>query len=303
VDGLGINGRTRIAGLVGWPIDRSLSPAMHNAAYEELGLNWVYLPFPAPDTGALLAITDAARRIPCVGFNVTMPHKQAMLDLCDEVATLARMAGAVNTVHCVEGRLIGYNTDGRGLLESLAADLDFDPAGASVAIIGAGGGAGAAATAFILGKAARLTIVNRNVLHAETVLARVEHALRDMEVAACALDDGAAEAVRSADIVVNATPVGMREGDPSPIPAEWLRSGQVVYDMVYHRPSTRFVEDAQAAGARGATGLGMLVCQGALAIDIWAGGERAQRETPRDVMRAAAVAVLEAEGAEAGETP
>ncbi len=105
-----IDGRTRPAGVVGWPIGHTLSPAMHNAAYEELGLNWVYLPLAVPDQGALLRFADAARALPFVGFNVTMPYKQAILELCDEVAMLAQMAGAVNTVHCSEGRLIGYNT-------------------------------------------------------------------------------------------------------------------------------------------------------------------------------------------------
>ena len=124
-----IDGRTRPAGVVGWPVEHSLSPAMHNAAYESLGLNWVYLGFPAPDQNALLRLADAARSLPFVGFNVTMPHKQAMLELCDEVAMLAQMAGAVNTVHCVDGRLVGYNTDSRGLLESIEAEAHFSSEG------------------------------------------------------------------------------------------------------------------------------------------------------------------------------
>jgi shikimate dehydrogenase len=261
---------------------------MHNAAYQALGLNWVCLPIGVPDQRALLAFVEAARRLSVVGFNVTMPHKQAVAELCDEVATLAQMAGAVNTVHCVDGRLIGYNTDGRGLLESLAEDASFDPAGTSVAVIGSGGAAGAAVTAFILAKAGSLALINRDVGRAEQLIERVGDRLRGMTVTVHELDAGAASAVRDADLVINATPVGMGAEDPSPIPAAWLREGQVVYDMVYRPGTTALVREAHAAGARAYNGLGMLVAQGALAIDIWVGSERSQTRAPRDVMRFAA---------------
>ncbi len=99
---------------------------MHNAAYDALGLNWVYVPLPVRDTPSLLKFTEAVRGLPFVGFNVTMPYKQTMLELCDDVALFAQMAGAVNTVHVVEGRLIGYNTDGRGLIEALKEEVSYD---------------------------------------------------------------------------------------------------------------------------------------------------------------------------------
>ncbi len=281
-----IDGRTRPAGVVGWPVEHSLSPAMHNAAYESLGLNWVYLGFPAPDQNALLHLADAARSLPFVGFNVTMPHKQAMLELCDEVAMLAQMAGAVNTVHCVGGRLVGYNTDSRGLLESIEAEAHFSSEGRRVAIIGAGGAAGAAVAGFILGKAAHLTIVNRDMSRSEQLLARVERYLRGIEVHLDTIESGAEQAVREADLIINATPLGMKAEDPSPVPVEWLRSGQVVYDMVYMPSDTALQRGARAAGATALGGLGMLVAQGALAIDIWT--ENPSQRAPRDVMWAAA---------------
>lgn len=261
---------------------------MHNAAYAALGLNWVCLPMAVPNQRALLAFVEAARRLPFVGFNVTMPYKQMMVDLCDEVATLAQMAGAVNTVHCIDGQLIGYNTDGRGLLETLSSEAGFDPAGRSVAIIGAGGAAGAAVTALLLSKAASLALVNRDVTRAESLIERMGDRLRGMSVTVLGLDSSAADAVRDADLVINATPVGMRPDDPSPMPSDWLRAGQVVLDMVYRVGRTTLVAEAEAAGARGFNGLGMLVAQGALAVDIWAGNDRAQVQAPRDVMRAAA---------------
>ena len=111
---LRINGRTRLAGVVGWPLDHTLSPVMHNAAYEDMGLDAVYVPLPVRNEAELHRVVSAVRVLPFMGFNVTMPFKQAVFALCDEVAAQARLAGAVNTVHCSEGRLIGYNTDGRG---------------------------------------------------------------------------------------------------------------------------------------------------------------------------------------------
>lgn len=292
-----INGRTRPTAVIGWPIAQSLSPVMHNAAYESLGLNWACIPLGVPDNRALLSFTEAVRTLPFVGFNVTMPHKQAMLTLCDETATLAQLAGAVNTVHCVDGHLIGYNTDGRGLLESLQTDAGFDPAGRSVVIIGAGGAAGAAVTACILSRAGRITVINRDAERAESVLDRVSGSLRGIPVEALPLEPSAAGAVREADLVVNATPAGMGADDPSPIPGEWIRDGQLVYDMVYQRPDTALIRAAHAAGAQALCGLGMLVAQGALAIDIWMGDANGQTRAPRDVMRAAASAALAAQPA------
>lgn len=287
-----INGRTRPTAVIGWPVAQSLSPAMHNAAYQALGLNWVCLPLAVPDQRSLVAFVEAARRLPFVGFNVTMPYKQALAELCDETATLAQMAGAVNTVHCVDGQLMGYNTDGRGMLESLSEDAGFDPAGKSVAVIGAGGAAGAAVTALILAKAGSLALINRDVDRAEQLIDRVRERLRGMSVGIHGLDEEAAAAVRGADLVINATPVGMGAQDPSPLPQSWLHEGQVVLDMVYRPGSTALVREATEAGAMALSGLGMLVAQGALAVDIWAGADRAQVHAPRDVMRSAAEAAM-----------
>lgn len=284
-----IHGTTMLTGVIGHPLAHTLSPAMHNAAFEALGLNWVYVPIDLPDEVALRRFAAVAPSMNCVGFNVTMPYKRAMLELCDEVATTAQMAGAVNTVHVAEGRLIGYCTDGRGLLEALEHDVGITPAGKDVAIIGAGGAAGAAFVAFLLGKAASVTLVNRSVERAEALLARMEGHLNDVAAHAVPLAE-AEPAVRRADIVVNATPVGMHANDPSPVPIAWLHEGQVVYDMVYGTTEpTALVAGARAVGARAYDGLGMLVRQGALAIDIWGGPELS---APRDVMMRAALDAL-----------
>jgi shikimate dehydrogenase len=288
-----ISGKTRLAGVMGWPIDHTLSPAMHNAAYEAIGLSAVYIPLAVPNEAALARVVSAVRVLPFMGFNVTMPFKQAIVPLCDEVAALARIAGAVNAVHCVDGKLVGYNTDGRGLLESLASEAGFAPEGANVVILGAGGAAGSALLAFVVSRAARVTIVNRNVERAEELIGRVAAHLRDTEAAAVEFGEAAAEAVCTADLIVNATPVGMRGEDEPLVSPAWLSARQVVADMVYRPALTPLLREAAAVGARTVGGLGMLVSQGAMSVDIWTGGEHAR--APLEVMRAAAEAALMAE--------
>jgi shikimate dehydrogenase len=281
-----VSGSTKLAGVIGWPVEQSLSPAMHNAAYAALELDWVYVPLPVRDERDLVRVLSAAKVLPVVGLNVTMPYKQAMVALCDEVSALALLAGAVNTVHCVDGRLIGYNTDGRGLVEALESEVAFDPSGSEVTILGAGGAAGGALVALALAKAARVTVVNRDLGRAQRLIRRVAERLTDAELQAVPFDDAAQETVRAADLVVNATSVGMTASDPSPIPASWLRSEQVVADMVYRADPTALVREARELGATAMDGLSMLVCQGATAIDIWRGD--AEIRAPRDVMREAA---------------
>jgi shikimate dehydrogenase len=282
--------------VTGWPLDHTLSPAMHNAAYEALGLDAVYVPLPVRNEGELERLVSAVRVLPFLGFNVTMPFKRAMLALCDEVAAQARIAGAVNTVHCCECRLIGYNTDGRGLLESLTAEAGFAAEGKRVAIVGAGGAAGAAVVALVTSRAQRVAVLNRSVERAEDLLAGIREHARATELEAVDLAEGEAE-LHQADLVVNATPVGMHGSAETPVPPEWLRAGQVVADMVYRPAVTPLLRAAAAAGAKAVGGLGMLVAQGAMAIDIWACSDGAR--APRDVMRAAAEGALaeEREGA------
>ncbi len=290
-----VSGTTKLAGVIGHPVTRSLSPAMHNAVYDRLQLDWVYVPLDVPDETGLRRLVAAMRSMRFVGFNVTMPYKQAMVELCDEVAMAASMAGAINTVHCVDGRLVGYNTDGRGLLEALELGAEMSVAGKKVVLLGAGGAAGGAVVAFILARAASVTVVNRNGDHAEELLERVGPHMGAVQARWMSYAD-AEQAVREADLIVNATPVGMQAGDPSPVPMSWLGPGQVVFDMVYGTPEpTALVREAQAAGATALDGLGMLVCQGAMAVDIW--NDSKQVRTPRDVMRAAAEAALAARNA------
>lgn len=291
-----ITGRTKLAGVIGHPLTHSLSPVMHNAVYEALELDWVYLPLHVQDEVGLRRLVAAARSMDVVGFNITMPFKRSMIELCDEVAMAASMAGAVNTVHCDGGRLVGYNTDGRGLLESLELEAGFTPAEKDIVVLGAGGAAGAAIVALILGKARSITVVNRNLDNADELVERMSPHLGAVKASTASFMQ-AEEAVRSADLIVNCTPLGMQPGDPSPIDSRWLGPGQVVYDMVYgRREPSALVAEARSVGATALDGLGMLVSQGATAVDIW--NDSKQTRTPREIMRAAAETELARRSAE-----
>ena len=281
-----ISGSTRLAGVIGWPLEHTLSPAMHNAAYRNLGLDWVYVPMPVKHEGDLASVLGAVRVLPFVGLNVTMPYKRAVTQLCDEVDELAHVAQAVNTVVCSSGRLLGFNTDGPGLIEALSSDLGFDPSGRNVVLLGAGGAASGALVALAHAGADVVTVINRDVARAQALVARVSARFPEARLSASPYGEDAQPLVEGAHLVVNATSVGMSETDPSPIPGSWLRSGQVVADMVYRAQPTAFVMAAREAGATACDGLGMLVSQGAIAADLWRGSGK--EPTPRDVMCAAA---------------
>ena len=223
-----------------------------------------------------------------------MPYKRLMLNVCDEVASQAQLAGAVNTVQIRDGRLIGYNTDGRGFLECLEREAEFVPAGRRAVILGAGGAAGAALVALVLAGAAHVVVAARRIEAAEFLVERVGRHARDTEIVAAETNPDLRDLVETADLVVNATPLGMAEGDELPVVASWLQPGQVVSDMIYDPSETALMRDALARGARPVGGLGMLVAQGAMSIEIWSDAEGAQ--APREVMRAAAEAAMTTAG-------
>lgn len=285
-----IDAKTKLAGLIGWPLDHTLSPAMHNAAYAVMNLNLVYLPLPVREGQDLVRVTNALRALPFVGFNVTMPYKRVMMNVCDEVATAAQLAGAVNTVHIVDGRLIGYNTDGHGLMESLKDEAGLEPAGKRAVILGTGGAAGAALVGMMLERVGHVTLVGRRIEVAEDMIENLSDRLRETGADAVRFGPDAQAAVEAADVIVNATPLGMGPDDELPVPQEWFQPGQIVADMLYRPAVTPLMAAAQARGARTVGGLGMLVAQGAIAIEIWNQG--VQTRAPRDVMRAAAESAM-----------
>ncbi len=274
--------------MIGWPIEHSLSPAMHNAALREMGLDWVYLAFAVPPESVGEAV-GAVRGLSLVGLNVTIPHKQAVTEHLDAVDETAEALGAVNTIVWDQDRLIGYNTDGPGFLRSLE-EKGHGVEGKRVALIGAGGAARSVAYAVARAGAGALRVLNRTAQRADEVaqLAAERGGLSDIE--AGGLTGRRAEAaVREADVVVDCTPVGMfPQVDEGPvIPEEWLRRGQVVVDLTYNPLQTTLLRAAAARGARTVDGAGMLVHQGAISLEHWSG-----RRPPVATMRRALLGEL-----------
>jgi shikimate dehydrogenase len=276
-----ISGATRVAAVIGDPVRHSLSPVLHNAAYAELGIDWTYVAFEVPD-GATKQALEAMRALGIAGLSVTMPHKTAAAAVCDELSDDAAALQSVNTVTRLDGgRLHGDSTDGEGFVRAVA-DAWRAPADTRVAVLGAGGAARAVVRA--LGQA-RAHVV---------VCARRDDAARVAAGLAAGAQtcgwDGCADAVRNADVVVNATPVGMGDDARAPVALDALGPGHVVVDLVYHPLETPLLGGARARGALVIDGLGMLVHQAALQIERWTG-----HTAPVAAMRAAAEKAMRAE--------
>ena len=268
-----VTGSTRVAGVIGDPIRHSRSPAIHNAAFAEAGLDWVFLAFEVPRGQGAHAL-EAMRTLGLGGLSVTMPHKQDAAWKCDRLTPDATVLGAVNTVVPTEQGLLGASTDGEGFLRSVR-DHDVDPAAGPALVLGAGGAARAIALALAQAGAA-VTVAARRLDAAETV-AGLAAGADAATLAAC--DPGAYA------LVVNATPLGMQGEAPAIDPAR-LNPGQFVVDTVYHPMETPLLAAARARGISCTNGLGMLVHQAALAFELWTG-----LDAPLDVMRAAAIEV------------
>ncbi len=271
-----ISGGTRLAAVIGSPVRHSRSPAIHNAAFAATGLDWVYVALEvAPGSGA--DAVRAASTLGLGGLSVTMPHKTDAARACDALTPAAAALASVNTVvPRADGTLLGDSTDGEGFLRSLA-DAGLDPAGRTVVVLGAGG-ASRAVVAALVDRGARVQVAARRREASEALAAAVR--------GVTAADWPGPEPV-AADVVVNATPIGMGE-DPA-LPVE-PASDQWVVDLVYHPLETPLLRRARAVGAPTVDGLGMLVHQAALAFEQWTGVP-----APLDAMRAAA-----AGGARAG---
>lgn len=279
---------TQAVGVIGWPIEHSLSPAMHNAALREMGLNWVYLAFAVRPEHVREAVAGV-RGLSLVGLNVTIPHKRAVAEHVDEIDEMAEALEAVNTIVRDGGKLIGRNTDGPGFLRSLA-ESGHDVADKCVAVIGGGGAARSVAYAVARAGASSIKVLNRTEERAAQVAALVAEKAGMREVEAGGLTGGWAEAaVEEAEVVVDCTPVGMypRVEEGPVVPGEWLRQGQVVVDLTYNPLETTMLRVAAARGAETLDGAGMLVHQGAISLAHWCG-----QQPPVETMRRALLAEL-----------
>ena len=261
-----ITGRTIICGIIGDPVEHSMSPPMHNAAFRKLALDYAYVPFHVTRDDLPRAI-DAVRALHIRGLNVTIPHKVAVMPLLDRLDPLAGKIGAVNTIVNDNGVLTGYNTDAGSFLRPLTKG-GLEVRGKTVAMIGAGGVARAIAFALVE-SGARLIVLNRSDRNLSELCGRLAGA----DVEAMKLDTvHLRTAVGMADVLVNATSVGMTPAaDDTPVPMDLLHRGLVVFDVVYNPPRTRLLVDAAAVGARTIGGLDMLVWQAALAFEEWTG--------------------------------
>jgi len=281
-----VDGRTQLVGLIGWPVAHSLSPVMHNAAFEALGLNWAYVPLPVLPG----QIESAVRGLVALGFrgaNVTVPHKQAVIPTLDFLAPDVREFGAVNTLvvkgNDAKATVGGYNTDYQGFIGALVRD-GFDPEGKSIVVVGTGG----AGRAVVFGL---LQAGGKDVLVLDLVSQKAEELVTDLEGARPSrlhmlplTEETLVESARAADLLVNATPVGMwpNVGDsiwPDGVP---IPTHLAVSDLVYNPLSTRLLEQTRTSGAHPIGGLEMLVGQGTLAFERWTG-----KPAPIEVMRSA----------------
>ncbi len=261
---------TKVYGVIGNPIGHSLSPHIHNAAFQSLGIDAVYLPFKVE--GDVANFIDAFRGLPVHGYSVTIPHKEAVAAALDEVDPVARDIGAVNTIVNRKGRLVGSNTDWTAAISAIESELpDGGLAGRRVALIGAGGTARAIAFG-LKAKGAQTTIYNRTGDRAAALAKDVGCASRPFD----ALD------TLEADVIANSTSIGMYPVvDASPVPATVLKPGIVVFDAVYNPVCTRLLADAEEAGCRSVSGLQMFVNQAVQQFETWTG-----MTAPRELMEA-----------------
>jgi len=282
------SGKTKVCGVIGDPIEHTMSPVMHNAAFQDMGIDYVYLPFRVKKEEVGRAI-EGMRALNMRGLNVTIPHKVAVIPFLDDLDPLADKIGAVNTIVNDDGVLKGYNTDATGFLQPLLEE-GIEPEGKSVAILGAGGAA--KAVSFILAeRGARIVILNRRLEMgwAEELAARISQAF-SREVTALELNgENLTGVLKKTDILVNATSVGMSpDTGRTPVDTDLLRPNLVVYDIVYNPIKTRLRKEAEAVGATVISGLDMLVWQGALAFEKWTG-----QKAPVALMKKEAIKRLE----------
>ena len=281
-----ITGKTRICGVIGDPVEHTMSPAMHNAAFKKLGLDYIYIPFRVK-TAELDKAIAGMKALNMRGLNVTIPHKVAVMKLLDRLDPLAEKIGAVNTIVNDDGVFTGYNTDATGFLQPLLEKC-LELSAKSIVILGAGG-ASRGISSILAEHGARLVILNRNLERAEHLARQVfKNTGKTVTVAELSAVN-LKKTIGKVDILVNATSVGMSpNSNETPVPADLLRPELVVYDIVYNPVKTRLLREAEAAGAETIGGLDMLVWQGALAFEKWTG-----QKAPVVLMKKEALKILE----------
>jgi shikimate dehydrogenase len=271
-----INATTRLCAVFGSPIAHSASPAMHNAAFEKLGLNWCYLAFEVNPKNLRAAI-EGAKAMNFAGINLTVPHKLLAVEMMDELDESAKKWGAVNTIKFNEKGSVGFNTDADAIVTALREDLKVELHGAKILLLGAGGAGRTAALKLASEKVAELFLVNRTQSKAKEIAGEIKKQFPSVKVST-------GYPKIKVDLVLNATSLGLKADDSLPLDEKQfsLKQTRAVYDMIYRPAETKLLAAAKKSGCKTANGLGMLLHQGAKAFEIWTG-----KSAPLDVMRRA----------------
>lgn len=257
----------KIYGVIGDPIAHSMSPAIHNDAFDQEQMDAVYHHFHVTPE----CLQDAVKGMKAIGvsgFNVTIPHKTAIIPLLDEVDELAQAIGAVNTVVYRDGRYIGYNTDGKGFYKALAEEISGDLASKKTLIIGAGGAARAIYFTLVKEGVKQVDIANRTKERAETLISECPY---DKQSTALTMLEAEAN-IKAYDLIIQTTSIGMSpKVDDTPLDVTAIKASAFVSDIIYNPLKTKILMEAEQSGAKTQNGLGMFVNQAALAFQIWTG--------------------------------
>lgn len=281
-----IDGNTRLVGIIGSPLEHTLSPTIHNAAFDYLGLNWCYVPLPV-EQGRLVQAVEGIKALRFTGVNITMPFKTEIIHMLDEVAMFAESVGAVNTILIDKGKLIGYNTDGRGFYTALVRELGYEVKGRKVLVLGAGGASRSVTVSLALAGCESIVIVNRSPERSIELSEIILKSAPDIEVSWLSPEDNYDIVVAESDVIINATPLTTFNGDLR-VPVSLLNKNQLVCDLNYSLYQPPLLQEAEARGAQVLDGKGMLLYQAAAAFEIWTG-----LEAPVEVMRVALLRALE----------
>lgn len=278
------NNFPKIYGVLGFPAKHSLSPLMHNAAFRALKINATYRIFekkPEELKDFLHALTQQH----IFGLNITVPYKEAVMPFLDKISSDAKLIGAVNTIRIFDGISEGFNTDGEGFLNHLRMNLSFDPKDKNIAIIGAGGAAKAIAVYLSKIKPKFMSIYD---VDKTKLKALINHLKGNFQTTGFVLANSIEELnIKYCSLLINATPVGMKDTDPCLVDEKFIHKDLLVYDLIYNPKETKLLKTAREKGAATTNGLGMLLYQGMLSFQIWTG-----KFAPKDVMEKALLEAL-----------
>ncbi len=265
-----ITSNTKLICVIGHPIKHSKSPLMHNAALKKIEEDAVYLAFDI-ENEKLEEFVKGFRAMGILGANVTIPHKENIMKYLDGVTKEAEIIGAVNTIYRDGDKLIGDNSDGKGFILSLMKESEFDPKGKKVLILGAGGASKAVTVKLADEGAEEIYLYDIDEEKAKELVSQaVKSAEKKVKISVINKND-IEKIAKESNLLVNCTPVGMKESDPELLSENVFNSEQVVYDLIYNPPKTKLLQSAEKKGAQIVNGLGMLVYQGAISFEKWTG--------------------------------